>query len=186
MCSVLAIPFSVQASEYGCKVLLCLSNPGGPKEHAECHPPIDQLYDDLKEGRAFPRCEEAGNNYAKLVFDPYDPCPDNTRAAAAGSHVQQGQKGDIPALASWNATKSRIAAGQPDNNHANPVRISEKTRTSGRACVGNTVGQYTLKDCTDCKPYTVFVYDKVIWQMAQSPRAIDVFLNGVWSRRIRY
>lgn len=69
LCSLLLLPLSVQASEYGCKVQLCLSNPGGPREFSECHPSIDKLYDDLKKGRGFPRCEEADNNDAKPVFD---------------------------------------------------------------------------------------------------------------------
>ncbi|MGY2491964.1 hypothetical protein [Cupriavidus sp. CP313] len=52
------------ASEFGCKVLLCLANPNGPKAADGCAPPIDQLYSDLRKGRSFPTCDEAGSAYA--------------------------------------------------------------------------------------------------------------------------
>lgn len=96
---VLGAAASAQASEYGCKVLLCLSNPasnGGPKGVAECVPPINQLYRDLRKGRAFPRCDLAdgnnGANYARVVFDPYDPCPSSLQPAMPGTHVIQGKR----------------------------------------------------------------------------------------------
>ena len=36
-----------QASDYGCRVLLCLANPAGPTAIAQCVPPITQLWRDL-------------------------------------------------------------------------------------------------------------------------------------------
>lgn len=50
------------ASDYGCRVLLCLANPNGPEAVSECVPPIERLYDDLAEGRPFPTCEEMSAN----------------------------------------------------------------------------------------------------------------------------
>lgn len=168
--TLLAILFSAPAiaSDYGCKVLLCLSNPGGPREFVECHPPINQLYEDLKEGRPFPSCDEAGNNYARRVFDPFDPCPDSTTAAARSSHVTTGQKQGNGRL----STDSRAVISEGPGG--------------ARACVGKAVGNYTASDCDGCESYTVTVYDRVDWQAPQNPRAIDVFLDGQWSRRIRY
>jgi hypothetical protein len=76
---------NVQASQYGCTVLLCLSNPAGPTAVAECVPPIRQLWRDLARGRPFPTCEEAnGSALAGLVTEPYDPCPKGSRALPAG------------------------------------------------------------------------------------------------------
>jgi hypothetical protein len=42
------------ASEWGCKVVLCLSNPGGPTEYSECRPPIEKLWKHLAKGGSFP------------------------------------------------------------------------------------------------------------------------------------
>lgn len=84
-----SVPQIAHASDYGCKVLLCLANPGGPKQYSQCAPPIDQLYDDLDHGRPFPTCDQSdGNqpgNYAKQLYAPYDPCPAGLTAAPAGS-----------------------------------------------------------------------------------------------------
>lgn len=32
-----------RADDWGCQVILCLSNPGGPTQYAECRPPIEKL-----------------------------------------------------------------------------------------------------------------------------------------------
>src|SRR5690606_14069569 len=85
---------SANASDYGCTVLLCLSNPAGPKAVSECVPPIDRLFRDLRKGRSFPSCDMAtgpgGRSYARQVYDPYDPCPAPLKPAPRGSVVAQG------------------------------------------------------------------------------------------------
>lgn len=35
---------SARADEWGCQVILCLSNPGGPTQYGECRPPIEKLW----------------------------------------------------------------------------------------------------------------------------------------------
>lgn len=47
------------AQDWGCQVLLCLANPGGPTQYAECVPPISRLWDALRRGSAFPTCSGA-------------------------------------------------------------------------------------------------------------------------------
>lgn len=90
----------VRASDYGCRVLLCLANPadnGGPRGVAECGQTIDRLYRDVHLGRPFPRCDEAGSDsYAVPVFDPYDPCPPSLQPAAAGTWVAPGRWEENP------------------------------------------------------------------------------------------
>lgn len=182
---------TAHASEYGCKVLLCLANPasnGGPKGVAECVPPIDQLYHDLSKGRPFPTCDMAdgndGSSYARPIYDPYDPCPDGTRPAAQGSFVVQGTK---------------KTNGQPQNgfygwygsnfNVSGQPAMSQPPNDNGffsgsRACVGNLVGQYMAGNRDES--YTVQVYDRVVWQAPQNPRAIDVFIDNKFYQRVRY
>ncbi|MCC8532593.1 hypothetical protein LN457_07175 [Xanthomonas phaseoli] len=184
-----AAAVSAHASEYGCKVLLCLANPasnGGPKGVSECVPPIDQLYHDLSKGRPFPTCDLAdgndGSSYARQVYDPYDPCPAPLQPAARGSYVVQGQKktgGNKPGW--WGGDGSYTLSGQPQVSESQ----SDYDHSSGaRACVGKSVGSYTVGsyDSSD----TVDVFDKVVWQPAQNPRAIDVFIDNTWQQRVRW
>lgn len=160
------------ASEYGCKVLLCLSNPtsnGGPTGVAECVDPISRLYNDLSHGRPFPRCEEAEatGNRAVPVNDPFDPCPAPLQPAEADQYVAQGQA----------PTNSVFGYSQSAVPHLGAT-------TGQRACVGRLVGRYQGGG-TDNGP-TVNVYDHVVWQKAQSPRAIDIYMNNVWYQRVHW
>lgn len=54
--SVLA-PGMAHADDWGCQVLLCLSNPGGPEQYGACVPPIERLWSALRHGDPFPTCE---------------------------------------------------------------------------------------------------------------------------------
>ena len=47
------------AQDWGCQVLLCLANPGGPTQYAECVGPISRLWDALRRGQVFPTCSGA-------------------------------------------------------------------------------------------------------------------------------
>lgn len=163
---------------YGCTVLMCLSNPSGPKAAPYCAPFIDQLYDDLRHDRGFPSCDEGGGKYAQQVYDPYDPCPDPLKVAPQGSYLVQG----TPRANKSNSHFQSVvydAVGSP--------QISEQQTDSGmigqRACVGKLNGTYSVGSYDD--GYTVNVYDKVLWQKAQSPFAIDVFVNNKFFRRVR-
>lgn len=60
-----------QADEWGCEVLLCISNPGGATEFPECRPPIERLWSHLAKGRAFPTCSGLGVSTAKPRYEPY-------------------------------------------------------------------------------------------------------------------
>ena len=64
-------------ARWGCEVLLCLSNPNGPRAVAECRPPIDKLFKCLSKRHPckFPKCPQAGaGNEAKQLSDHYAPC----------------------------------------------------------------------------------------------------------------
>ncbi len=180
---------SAHASEYGCKVLLCLANPafnGGPKGVAECVPSIDQLFHDLRKGRPFPTCELAdgnnGSSYARMVFDPYDPCPAPLQPAAPGAHVVQGQRKAAKGNPQWRGESGAYTIkGQS--------QVSERTSDDGdspgvRACVGKLVGTFSTGSYDDS--YAVSVFDKVVWQLPQNPRAIDVFIDHAWQQRVRW
>lgn len=54
--SILA-PGLAHADDWGCQVLLCLSNSGGPEQYSECVPPIEKLWSALRHGDPFPTCD---------------------------------------------------------------------------------------------------------------------------------
>ncbi|SAK79277.1 hypothetical protein AWB79_05014 [Caballeronia hypogeia] len=186
---IIGVAASAHASEYGCKVLLCLANPasnGGPKGVSDCVPPIDQLYHDLGRGRPFPKCDQAdgndGSSYAREVYDAYDPCPAPLQPAVRGSVAVQGhQRSGDNAPGSWGGDGSFEQTGQPQ---VSEIQNDYAYSTGARACVGKQLGSYTTG--TYDNAYTVNVFDKVLWQPAQNPRAIDVFVDRTWQQRVRY
>lgn len=69
-----------KADDWGCEVLLCLSNPKGPTAVAQCIPPIKKLWRELAKGHAFPTCfmGGGGGGYgATHRFASANYCPEN-------------------------------------------------------------------------------------------------------------
>jgi hypothetical protein len=52
-----AVPTLACADDWGCQVLLCLANPGGPEQYGACVPPIEKLWTALRHGDPFPACD---------------------------------------------------------------------------------------------------------------------------------
>ncbi|MBN3804358.1 hypothetical protein GXB81_15050 [Paraburkholderia sp. Ac-20336] len=50
-------PGVAYADDWGCQVILCLSNPGGPEQYGECVPLIEKLWRALRHGEPFPTCD---------------------------------------------------------------------------------------------------------------------------------
>jgi hypothetical protein len=169
-----------QASEYGCQVLLCLATPGNPKKYAECVPPITRLFRDLARGRAFPTCDLAdgsdGKNYAKQVYDPYDPCPAGTQPAQANQYVVQGKAAKKNVWRNTFSIQGTPKVSQP--------ALFEGFSLGARACVANAVGQYAINNNDNYS--SVFVYETVFWQAPQNPRAIDVYMDNQFYQRVRW
>ncbi len=52
---------SAYADDWGCQVMLCMSNPAGPMAVAQCVPPMQRLYDAMsRKGFQWPTCDLAG------------------------------------------------------------------------------------------------------------------------------
>ena len=49
-----------RANDLGCQVLVCLSNPGGATQYAQCVAPMTKLWQRLATGGAFPGCSGGG------------------------------------------------------------------------------------------------------------------------------
>jgi len=63
-----APPAPAHANDLGCQVLLCLSNPGGATQYAQCVAPMTKLWQRLATGGAFPVCSGGGVSGTK-VYD---------------------------------------------------------------------------------------------------------------------
>ena len=184
-----------KASDWGCQVLLCLANPGGPTQYAECVPPITKLWDALSKvpPDPFPTCDFAdgngGSSHAQQVFDAYDPCPDGTTAAASGTLLAEGtkngqQNGWYNSISNFNITQPEQTS-QP-NNCDGDGGCNAWQYTTPRACVGPLVGTYHVGGWGDDGGYDVNVYSPVVWQQPQSPRAIDVYIDNKLYKRVHW
>ena len=73
-------PQPAHASAWGCQVILCMSNPGGPEQYGACVPPVQRLYSVLAHGGSFPTCSEGGTT-AALAYEPAYFCPEGSTPA---------------------------------------------------------------------------------------------------------
>jgi hypothetical protein len=65
-------PTLARADDWGCQVLLCLANPGGPEQYSECVPPIEKLWQALRHGDPFPTCElGSGGSQGTSAFNTF-------------------------------------------------------------------------------------------------------------------
>ena len=179
---------AVPADQWGCEVLLCLSNPAGPTAVKECEPPIHRLWDYLRDGHEFPTCDMAkdGNSstYAKLGFNFFDPCPPGTHPLDRGERaIQATARGGMHA--DWKQSNvSNILTGIGDgegysfgDSYARPRPL---------VCVGSKVGKTSISP--DGRSwFSVSIYDRTITFRPQaSPRVVDVFINDALFRRVRW
>jgi hypothetical protein len=162
-----------QADDHGCTVLLCLSNPAGPMAVADCVSPIKKLYRDLLRGRAFPTCDLIGGQagtYATPATSAYEPCPAGTQPAMQGEVVAEGvlsaDDGGTLMVGAADTSQPRQCDGDGAcNDNSGP-----------RACVGNFLGTGD----------TAALYGTVVWQQPSGGRAIDVFLDNAFTRRVQW
>ena len=166
---------SAQASDYGCQVLLCLANPAGPTAVSQCIPPITRLWEDLAHFRGFPSCETASakGSRAQIGSSYFDPCPDGTSALAAG------QYGVLPAL-----TDPYAGIGSGDD-----LRPNEFNMLPAKVCVGNQIGTASVWiGPEDTGGYqSIAVYDRLVsFDASANPRTIDVYVNDLLYRRVRW
>lgn len=182
---LLALSFSnsVHASDYGCKVLLCLANPNGPRAVSECVPPINQLFNDLSRGRSFPTCDLAsspsgGRSWAQQGLSYYDTCPTGTTTLRSGAYAVQGGP----------TSSDRYYAGIGDGDGMAP-NYGEGVSMPGKVCVGNQLSTtlITAGDGDSSSAIPAGVYDRVVILDAQgSPNIIDVYVDSALYRRVRW
>lgn len=187
MTASLGFSQAAQASDWGCEVLLCLSDPRGPTTENECRPPIEKLWKELAKGNPFPSCELADDSksgkgsFARQVYEHYDPCPNGT-IPVLGAYVTQSNS---TSSRDWQRSQYQWAS-----RGVARMGSDEPSDIGARACVGKQIGTYSVRPgggAGDSPEYiSVQVYDAITWQQPKNPRAIDVYIDGALHQRVRY
>lgn len=143
-----------RADDWGCQVLLCLSNPGGPMQFAECVPPVQRLWNELARGRPFPTCSGVGFQASGPGYEPYS-CEAGYRLTARfGS---QGQEAACVSGSRQAVDSSQCAASAGDGT---PRWVS----TGGQSqCMAYVTMPPTLRP---------------------QPNFVDVTIDGVGTQRV--
>ena len=171
-----------RASDYGCTVLLCLSNPNGPQAVAECVSPIEQLKRDLRNRKPFPECEEAdGKAYARPApASPYDACPAGTSALPSGEFAQMNTDP---------GTGTTLMAGIGEGNDQTPGEYGI-AGLPNKICVGprmSTIKASVALSAESSQNVTAGIYERlVLMPPGALSGAIEIVVDGHVYRRARY
>jgi len=181
---------AAHASDWGCEVLLCLSNPAGPTAVAECVPPITQLWNALAHFQPFPTCglASATGSYASLGTNYYNVCPAGTTALAAGAvAVQAPSAAALTNMGVYDSAAVQIGIGTGDGllpqvgGDGFPLAMPDKT------CVGGSpLGQVMVLTSSGTWT-TATVYSQIVSLPPQaSGSVIDVYVDSALYTQVRY
>lgn len=153
-----------RADEWGCQVILCLSNPGGATQYAECRAPINKLWRWLAKGRSFPTCSGVGFQSSRPGYDPYY-CNEGytlTSSFGSGGHVA------TCVSTSLRPVDGRFCSFGRDDNGGdhNSVLSPRWQRESGRfQCMAKVTARPSVRE---------------------QPHFVDVTIDGVGKQRVWY
>lgn len=176
------------ADQWGCEVLLCLSNPAGPTAVPECKPPIHRLWKHLRDGHDFPSCDMArgpdGASFAKRGFSYYDPCPTGTQTLAAGEPATKTGEQNASRFGPYYSVTNPVHVGIGNGDRYPPRQVDGTF--APKVCVSRKLGVVRVSN-DPRNSYEVSVYDQVTLLPAQrSPRFIDVYVNDAFYQRVRW
>jgi hypothetical protein len=146
-----------RADDWGCQVILCLSNPGGSTQYAECQPPIHKLWSELAKGHSFPTCSGVGFQASRPGYEPYF-CNDGYRLTT--------RYGDRGLEASCISTT--------------PQTVASDQCYSGHGWVTST-GWQQKDGHTACQRYVTMQPN-----VRAQPHYVDVTIDGVGKQRVWY
>lgn len=149
---------NARADDWGCQVILCLSNPGGPTQYAECRPPIQKLWRELAKGHSFPACSGVGFQASRPGYEPYF-CSDGYRLT-----TRYGDRGlEASCISTTPQTVSNDECTSNEGGRATPAhwRWSE----------GRAVCQRYVTTSPNVRP---------------QPHYVDVTIEGIGKQRVWY
>ena len=192
---------AARADDWGCTVLLCLSNPGGPKAVAECVPPIDRLWEHLRNGGSFPTCQmsegsgsASAGTYVRHRYTHYDPCPGGTIELAAGLRAASAHEGQTrPGRLRRDSVRvATYATGIGSGDGLWPQAFAKMGMVGlpPKVCVGTRTG-VAYGEAPDGEAAVQLVpvglYDRVLLLNPNiSPRVIDVYVDNALTQRVRW
>jgi hypothetical protein len=115
------------------------------------------------------------------IYTPFDPCPSGTTAAPSGALVVEGTAAP-KSRPGWQWRGFQLS-GTPQPSAA---QNDYGGIVGPLACVGTLAGSYEIGSEEQGNLQTVSVYDRIVWQQPQSPRAIDVYQAGQFLQRFHY
>lgn len=185
--------------DWGCEVLLCLSNPNGPKAVSQCEPPINRLYDELAHGHAFPSCtmsngqnSQSAGAWVSLGWNFYDPCPAGMQPLPAGQYAlpTSGAPRAMPGGAPLT-----VYAGIGDGSGIGQTMVNQGSVLPPLVCVGRQIGQQWVAiptyiatvGASQTQTVSAGRYDAVtLVPPARSGAIFDVYVGGQLYRRVRW
>lgn len=156
--------FSARANDWGCEVILCLSNPGGPTQYADCRPPIKKLWRELAKGHAFPTCSGVGFQSSRPGYELYY-C--DAGYGLSGSYDPRGEQVTCVSTAPRQVSDSFCSRDRESlRNRSDSIVSPRWQQISGRLqCMGYGIMQPNVRS---------------------QPNYIDVTIDGFGKQRVWY
>jgi hypothetical protein len=198
-------PMFQARSDWGCEVLMCMSNPNGSTAVTECRPPMERLWRELSRGRPFPTCtlnngsnSQTAGAWVQPTSNYYNTCPTGTRPLGSGSYALYTQPATAPAQTQSSGSLSSsfapgVYGGIGDGAYLYPNYDSRSASYSmpPLVCVGAQMGtttQWITDRYGDAQQQVqVGTYSTVVLQEAGSnASAFDIYIDSQVFKRARY
>ena len=183
-------------SDWGCEVLMCLSNPNGATAVNECRPPIERLWRHLARGHSFPTCtlsdgqnSRTAGTWVQPTSNYYNLCPAGTTPLGSGSYALFNQSGA--------SAQTMIYEGIGDGSGIYPNSDSRMGNQWNSmpplVCVGAQTGTMRHRIATnsargtDWVQITVGTYNTTVVQPPNNSGSVfDIYINNQVYHRARY
>lgn len=155
---------SARANDWGCQVILCLSNPGGPTQYAQCLPPIQKLWRELARGHSFPACSSVGLQSSRPGYEPFY-CDGGY--GLSNSYGSRGEQVTCISAAPQQVSNSFCSYDRDNHGSGSGSIVSPRWQRVG----GNL----------QCMGYAIMRPN-----VRSQPHYIDVTIDGVGKQRVWY
>jgi hypothetical protein len=195
-----SLPGYGAVSNWGCEVMLCLADPKGPMDKAECKPPITKLYKAIFRWKPqpFPVCilsngsnSQSTGNYAKVgPSSYYDSCPAGLTPLAAGEVALLGPNPPTGPMPVSNPTPNQtVGVGIGDGAGLHPGMNGENEFTMpNKVCVGSVTGStsYTSGAGDNGSTMTVNTYSSfAVIPPAPNTFTVELYINNQLYKSVR-
>lgn len=160
--SYLSFGQNAHADDWGCQIILCLSNPGGPMQYGECRPPVQKLWRWLARGKSFPTCSGAGFQSSRPLYDPLY-CSDGYRLTVTYSDKAREASCVSTSRQIVNKSLCRHDRGWPGNSNEHITSAQWQSENGQLQCTGYLTARPLVRE---------------------QPNYIDVTIDGVGKQRV--